>query len=88
MILPPLTLKNLNKCSQSFSVRHGLSCSHRVLIIARHNEVYDKILYIDCLAFPYNYVHGEPLIHQCHRRPEEEVRQGDRGLETRGDVLI
>ena len=47
-----------------------------------------ELLYLTWQALPSKCVRGETLIHQGRRRSEEEVHQGGRGLETRGDVLI
>ena len=85
---PPLTLKKRNGFSHSLFVRHLLSCSHVGLDIARHNEVQGGLLYLFLLAFPSNSLRGKPLIRQGRSRSEEEVRQGGRGLDTRGGVLI
>ena len=88
MILSPPTLKNCDRCSQYFFIRHVLSCSCRGLVITCQNKVCDKILYLAQNDFPSNWLCSKPLIHQGKRIPEKEVRQGTRGLEKQGDVLI
>ena len=88
-MLPPPKLKaKFDICSQSLSVLHGLSWSHVGLVIKFHKKVRDELLYLARQSFLSNYVCGKSLIHQVHSRSDEEVRQGGRGLETRGDVLI
>ena len=48
----------------------------------------DELLYLDRQAFPSNCAHGEPLIDRVNSIPEEDLRQGRGGLETRGEVFI
>ena len=52
MMLPPLTFKKCDGYSTSFYVRNGLSCIHGGLVISRHNEVRDKLLYLARRALP------------------------------------
>ena len=48
----------------------------------------NQLLYLAQQAFPSNIILSEPLIHQGCSRPEEELRQGRGGLDTKGDVFI
>ena len=52
-MLPPPTLQSkYNGFGTSLDVHHVLSCRKVVLVIARHNEVRDEILYLAQRAFP------------------------------------
>ena len=84
----PHNLKKCHGCNQSLYIHHILSCSKGGLIMPCHNKVRDNILYLAWQAFPYNCIHGEPLIHQGCFRSEEELCHGRGGLETRGDIII
>ena len=59
---------------QTFSVHHELICPNGNLIISRHNEINDKIIYLARQALHPNCVRREPLIHLERRILEEEVR--------------
>ena len=52
-VTPPNLQQKYNIFYNSFSVHHGLNCSRVGLIIARHNEVHDEILYLSRRALPY-----------------------------------
>ena len=68
---------------------HTLSCSIDGLVIARHNEICDKILYLSQHDFTSSSVRAEPLIHQGRTRSEQDIRQGsDNHRDTRGGVMI
>ena len=68
---------------------HVLSCSIGCLVIARHNEIRDKLLYLFQRSFTSEYVCAEPLIHQGRTRYDLEIRQGsDKHKDTEGDVMI
>ena len=61
----PLNLQiHFDRCGTTFGVIHALSCSTGVLVIARHNEIRDKLLYLSRRAFTSASVRSEPLIHQ------------------------
>ena len=80
-----------NKCdnfSQSFFLHHIIRYSHIVLIITHHNKVREELLYISQENSPSKYVRGKALIHKVGSRSDEEVRQGGRGLDAIGGVLI
>ena len=84
----PPNLKKNNSYVHFFSVRHGLSCSDRGLVIARHNKVHDELLCLSRRASPSQCVRGKPLIHQGRSRSDEEIRQGRDGLEKIDDDFI
>ena len=68
---------------------HTLSYSIGGVVIARHNEIRDELLYLYRRACTSATVRAEPLIHQGHTRSEQEIRQGrDKDKETWGDVMI
>ena len=74
---PPLNpQRHCNGCCTAFRVMHGLSCSTGSLVIARHNKICDKLLYLAQRAFAPASVRAEPLIGQGHTRSEKEIRQG------------
>ena len=73
---------------KTFSVRHALICSNIGLIIACHNEIYDKIIHLYRQEFSPNSVHREPLIHLGHRRYEEELHHRGSVPETWGYLSI
>ena len=53
-----------NGYGTNFGVTHGLSCSIGGLVIARHNKICDKLLYLARLNFTPSSVCAEHLIHQ------------------------
>ena len=69
-ITPPNFQRECNGCDTSFSVRHELRLRKGVLVIACHNKVRHKILYLARRAFPYTCVRGKPLIRQGRRISE------------------
>ena len=72
----------------ALGVTHALSCRIGGLIIARHNEICDELLYLYRRAFTSAYVRAEPLIHQGRTISELEILQGsDKNKETRGEVM-
>ena len=59
------------------------------LVIGRHNEIQDKLLYLSQHAFTSAYVCSEPLIHQDHIRSKKEICQGsDKDKEKRGHFIV
>ena len=89
-MLPPSTSRaTANRCGTAFDVHHTLSCSKGGMVIARHNEVRDEIIYLAQRAFNSESVHVELLILQGHNRSERGVCQGiNKYNETRGDAMI
>ena len=73
-VKPPNTQHKCNGCMQTFSVHHELICPNGNLIISRHNEINDKIIYLARQALHPNCVRREPLIHLERSIMEEEVR--------------
>ena len=86
-VTPP-NMKISYGCSQSFSICHVLKRRHGGITTACHNEVSDKLLYLEKRALYPKYVCGETLIHQGRIRSEEGLYQGRVWLYTRGGVLI
>ena len=73
----PLNLQiHCDGCGTAFGVTHALSCSMDGLVIARHNKICDKILYLSRRAFTSAFVCLKPLIYQGRTRSEQEIRQG------------
>ena len=59
------------------------------LVIARHNEICDKLIYLSQHAFTSAYVRSEPLIRQGCTRYEQDICQvSDKDKGTRGDVIV
>ena len=77
-----------NGCGTSFNIYHTLSWCKGGLVIARHNKMREKILYLAWQSFTSEAVRAEPLIYKVRNRSEREIRQGSDKLETRGDVMI
>ena len=68
---------------------HTLRCSIEGLVIACHNKIHDKLLYLSQLAFTSEYVRAETIIQQGRTRPEQEICQGsDKHKDIMGDVMI
>ena len=68
---------------------HALNCSIGGLVIARHNKIRDKILYLPRRAFKSASVRAKPLIHQVCTSSELEIRQrSENNKDTRGGVMI
>ena len=86
----PLNLQShFDGSGTSFGVTHALICSIVGLVIARHNEICDKNLYLSRRAFTSSSVRAEPLIHQGLTRSKLEICQGsNRHKDTRRDVMI
>ena len=87
-VTPPNLHSKCDGFGTSFDVRHILSCIKGSLVIARHNEVRDKLLYLAWRAFNSAAVSAKPLIRQGRNRSEREIRQGSEKIETQGDVMI
>ena len=87
---PPLNFQsNFDEYGTDFGVTHTLSCSIDGLVIARHNKIYDKLLYLYQLAFSSAYVYAKPQINKVCTRSEQEIRQGsDKDEERWGDVMV
>ena len=76
-------------CGTSFGVVHTLTCSTGGLVIARHNKIRDKLIYLSQIAFTSASVRAKPLTHQGRTRFEQEICQGsDKDKETRGYVMF
>ena len=73
---------------QTFLVRHLLRRPNGGLVIARHNEICDDIIYLVKQAFSPNYACIKPLIHLSRIRYEEEVRHIWIVPETQGGMSI
>ena len=59
------------------------------LVIARHNEICEKLLYLSRRDFTPASIRAEPLIHQGRTRSEKEIRQvSDKDRETWGGVMV
>ena len=68
---------------------HTLRCIAYGLVIAHHNEIRDKLLYISRRDFTSTSVHGEPLIHQVRTISEQEIRHSsDKDKDTGGYVMV
>ena len=72
-----------------FGVTHTLSCIIGGLVIAHHNKIFDKLLYLSRRAFTSASLGAKLLIHQVRTRSEQEIRQGsDKDNKIRGNVMI
>ena len=68
---------------------HTLSRIIVRLVIARHNKISDKLLYLSRRSFNSESVLSEPLIHQGCTRSEQDIRQGnDNHQDTRWDMMV
>ena len=73
----PLNLqRKCNGCVTSFDVLHSLSYSKGGLLIARHNIVCDKLLYLAWRDLPLASVCVEPFIYQGQIKSEGDICQG------------
>ena len=88
--ISPVNLQShCDRCGTAFVVTHILSCSIGGLVIARHNGIRDKLLYLSGRAFTSACVRAKTLIHQGRTRSEKEICQGsDKHKYTRGYVII
>ena len=74
--ISPLNFQShCNICGTAFGVMYTLSCSTGILVITRHNEIRDELLYISQRVFTLSSVCAKPLIHQGRTRSEQEIRQ-------------
>ena len=88
-VSPVKLQSNCDGCGTTFGVTHALSCSIGGLVIACHNKIRDKFLYLSWRAFTSASVHVEHRINQVRTRSKQEIRQGsDKGKETRGGVMV
>ena len=72
-----------------FGVTHALICRIGGLVIARHNQIRDRILYIPQRAYTSASVCAEHLIHRGRTKSEQEISQGsDKHKDTKGEVMI
>ena len=68
---------------------HALICNIGGLVIARHNKIREKLLYLSQLDVSSASVRAKILIHQGRTRSKQEIRQGsDKDKKTWGDVMI
>ena len=68
---------------------HVFSCSTGGLVVACHNEIRDKLLYLYRRFFTSASVRVEPLIHQGRTGSEQEIHQGsDKYKEMQGGVFV
>ena len=67
---------------------HALIIPNGGLVIARHNDICDKIIHLIKQALSSQCVRGEPIIKLVCSRSEEEVRHGGRFRETLGGLSI
>ena len=68
---------------------HTLSYIIGGLVIACHNKICDKLIYLSWRAFTSASVRTKPLIHQGRTRSELEICHGsDNHKDTRGDLMI
>ena len=75
-VTPLSPQSNCDGCSTSFDLRHALSCRKRGLVIARHNEVHDELIYLDRRDLNSADVWWELLTHQGRIISEMEIRHG------------
>jgi hypothetical protein len=62
----PVDLQSLcDGCGKAFSVRHGLGCHTGGLMIGRHDDIQDELVYLASRAFKPSAVRDEPLINPC-----------------------
>ena len=88
-VSPLILQSHYDGCVTVFGVAYALRCNTDSLVIVRHKEIRDKILYLSQHAFTSASVCAKPLIHQGCTRSEQEIRQGsDKDKEMRGDVMI
>ena len=73
---PPNFQIKYGGCGTSFGVSQGLSCIKGGLVIASHNEVRKKIIYLAWRSFPSYYVRVEPLVYQGCSKSEGGGKSG------------
>ena len=72
-----------------FVVTHAIICIIGGLVIARHNEICDKLVYLSRHAFTSASVCAKPLIHQSRTISEQEISQvSDKDKEMQGGALV
>ena len=68
---------------------HTLSCSIGGLVIPRHNEIHEKLLYLSRRALTSASVSAEPRIYQGYTKSEQEICHcSHKHKYTKGDVII
>ena len=87
-LYPPNIQNKCNGCMQTLLLCHTLIFPNGGLVIARHNEICDKIIHLTKKYFYLNCVHEKTTTHLVRRRSEEEVIHGGSVPETWGDVSI
>ena len=87
-VTPPNIQRKYYGCVISFDVNHWISCSNGGFVIAHHNKVRGKLLYISQWAFPSAWVNVKPLMCQGRIRLEVDIRQGSDRLDRRGTLSI
>ena len=63
-IEPPDLPKYCDGCNARFSICHALDCKRGGLIMARHNELRDRVADLDGKAFTPSHVHNDSLVYQ------------------------
>jgi hypothetical protein len=92
-ITPPDLPLKCDGCDQHFTMQHALSCKKGGLVIFRHNEIRDELVYLAGKAFTPSAIRDEPLIHPCRVAKEVKTTPTSSASkpvseDDRGDILI
>ena len=73
------------QCDKDFSIQHALTCKKGGLIIQRHNDLRDELIYLFKLFTPNSYVKKEPYIHGSRI---DLSNVDDINLHEQGDIQV
>jgi hypothetical protein len=92
-ITPPDLPLKCDGCDQHFTLQHALSCKKGGLVIFRHNEIRDELVYLAGKAFTPSAIRDEPLIHPCRVAKEDKksptsITSQPVSKSDRGDIFV
>jgi hypothetical protein len=93
-ITPPDLPATCDGCEGKFTLQHALSCKKGGLVIFRHNEIRDELVYLAGKALTPSAIRNEPLIHTgriadvTRPCPTSSTSSPAAGEDDRGDILL
>ena len=63
---PPGLPTHYDGCQAKFSISHAIDCKKGGLVTAPHNEIRDRVAYLEGKAFTPSHMHNNPLIYSGH----------------------
>ena len=93
-ITPPDLPTTCDGCEARFTLQHALGCKKGGLVIFRHNEIRDELVYLAGKALTPSAIRDEPLIHTGRKAenvntcPASQASDKPSSEDERGDILL